>query len=193
MQLDIVTSQSSIRGTRSFLARPLLVQTLLTITFAMILITSGCATHVIPVAPPQVTYQHSQPPGPPGHVVKVSWYGNEFAGRPTTSGERFDPNRLTAASKTLPLGSVVKVENPQNGRSVTVRINDCGPFVRGRSLDLSRGAAGKIGITHQGVARVRLTTLEAPPDGARCVRQTQRLRRAAKKPSNPSTSGRVLM
>jgi rare lipoprotein A len=102
-------------------------------------------------------------------VVKASWYGNELAGRPTTSGERFDPNRLTAASKTLPLGSIVKVENPRNGRSVTVRINDCGPFVRDRSLDLSRGAARKIGITHQGVARVKLTTLESPPDAAGCA------------------------
>jgi len=102
--------------------------------------------------------------------VKASWYGTKFAGRPTTSGERFDPNRLTAASKTLPLGSVIKVENPTNGRSVTVRINDCGPFVRGRSLDLSRGAAQKIGLTHQGVARVKLITLESPPDAVRCAR-----------------------
>src|SRR5947209_17098798 len=87
---------------------------------------------------------------------------------PTTSGELFDPEEFTAASKTLPLGSVVKVENPRNGHAVTVRINDCGPFVRGRSLDLSRAAAQKIGITNQGVARVRLITLKAPRSAARC-------------------------
>jgi rare lipoprotein A len=100
--------------------------------------------------------------------VKASWYGNEFAGRPTTSGERFNPDRLTAASKTLPLGSVVKVTNSNNGRAVTVRINDCGPFARGRSLDLSKGAARKIGIIHKGVARVKLVTLKVPPDAPRC-------------------------
>jgi rare lipoprotein A len=64
----------------------------------------------------------------------------------------------------------VKVENPKNGRSVTVRINDCGPFVPGRSLDLSRGAARKIGITSHGVARVKLTTVNARPDTPGCAR-----------------------
>src|SRR5712691_6320349 len=147
-------------------------QVLLTLLFALALIISGCATHVaLPPPPPEpIKYVPPQPPKPAAHVVRASWYGNKFAGRPTTSGERFDPNRLTAASKTLPLGSVIKVENPTNGRSVTVRINDCGPFVRGRSLDLSRGAAQKIGLTHQGVARVKLITLESPPDAVPCAR-----------------------
>ena len=132
----------------------------------------GCATRVTPVALPlpPVTYNPPQPRKTPANVVRASWYGTKFAGRQTTSGERFDPNRMTAASKTLPLGSVVQVENPRNRRSVIVRINDCGPFVRGRSLDLSRGAAQKIGITHEGTARVELTTLEAPPDGLSCAR-----------------------
>lgn len=98
-------------------------------------------------------YAPPPPRRPASHEVIASWYGRRFAGRPTTSGERFDPHRLTAASITVPLGSVVKVENPKNGRSVRVRINDCGPFARGRSLDLSLRAAQKIGITHQGVAR----------------------------------------
>lgn len=140
---------------------------------ALLLALPGCATRVTPVAPPPppVTYAPSpQPLKRAAHVVKASWYGTEFAGRPTTSGERFDPNRMTAASKTLPLGSVVKVENPRNGRFVTVRINDCGPFVRGRSLDLSKRAAQKIGIAHEGIARVKLTTLAAPPDAVSCAR-----------------------
>ena len=77
-------------------------------------------------------------------------------GRTTSSGERFDPNALTAASRTLPLGTVVTVTNPENGRSVMVRINDRGPFVGGRSLDLSRRAAQKLGITQKGVARLKV-------------------------------------
>jgi rare lipoprotein A len=92
----------------------------------------------------------------------ASWYGRGFAGELTTSGERFDPARLTAASTTLPLGSIVKVENLRNGRVVRVRINDCGPFVHGRSLDLSARAARTIGIIHRGVARVKITRLKTP-------------------------------
>jgi rare lipoprotein A len=70
------------------------------------------------------------PPLPLKHTAYeliASWYGRTFAGRPTTSGERFEPRQLTAASITIPLGSVVKVKKPKNGRSVKVRINDCGP------------------------------------------------------------------
>ena len=96
---------------------------------------------------------------PPAKLVKASWYGRELAGHRTTSGEIYNPNRLTAASRTLPLGSVVEVSNPENGRSVRVRINDRGPFVPGRSLDLSRGAATKLGILKKGVTRVKIEKL----------------------------------
>jgi rare lipoprotein A len=92
-------------------------------------------------------------------VVNASWYGSEFAGRRTANGERFDPNQMTAASKTLPLGSVVRVTNPHNGKSVDVRINDRGPYVGGRSIDLSRGAARKIGMARSGLARVKIKKL----------------------------------
>jgi rare lipoprotein A (peptidoglycan hydrolase) len=95
-------------------------------------------------------------------VVTASWYGPGFTGRRTSSGERFDPNQLTAASPTLPLGSVVHVTNVSNGRSVNVRINDRGPFVRGRSLDLSHRAAQKIGLTAKGVGRVKVTRVRHP-------------------------------
>jgi len=106
------------------------------------------------------------------HEVVASWYGPGFAGRLTTSGERFDPRRLSAASVTVPLGSVVKVENPANGRSVRVRITDCGPYVPGRTLDLSRRAAQKIGIAHQGIARLRVTAIKIPrnADADRCLK-----------------------
>ncbi len=91
------------------------------------------------------------------HLETASYYAHKFDGRKTTSGERYRPNKLTAASKTLPLGTVVKVENPKNGKAVKVKINDRGPFVKGRALDLSRRAAEKIGIIHKGVAKVKVT------------------------------------
>jgi rare lipoprotein A len=102
-------------------------------------------------------------PTPASHIVKASWYGPGLTGRKTTSGEVYNPRALTAASKTLPIGSVVKVTNPENGKSVNVRINDRGPFVRGRSLDLSQRAAEKIGVIHKGVARVKVSRA-APPE-----------------------------
>ncbi|MFP4068034.1 MAG: septal ring lytic transglycosylase RlpA family protein [Spirochaetaceae bacterium] len=89
----------------------------------------------------------------------ASWYGGKFHGRLTANGERYDADRLTAAHRTLPFGTVVKVTNLGNGESVTVRINDRGPFVDDRIIDLSRGAAERIGMTGAGVARVRLEIL----------------------------------
>lgn len=74
-------------------------------------------------------------------------------------GEAFDPNKLTGASKTLPLGSVVRVTNLNNGRSVDVRINDRGPVASSRGIDLSPAAAKQIGLTKKGVERVRITRL----------------------------------
>jgi peptidoglycan lytic transglycosylase len=76
----------------------------------------------------------------------ASYYGKELAGRRTASGERFNPGAMTAAHRTLPLGTRVRVTNIHNGRSVIVRINDRGPFVKGRSIDLSSGAARAIGM-----------------------------------------------
>jgi rare lipoprotein A (peptidoglycan hydrolase) len=92
----------------------------------------------------------------------ASWYGPGFTGHTTSTGERYNPNELTAASKTLPLGSRVRVTNPDNGRSVVVRINDRGPFVRGRGLDLSHRAAQQIGLTGKGVGRVQVASADAP-------------------------------
>lgn len=106
-------------------------------------------------------------------VGMASWYGAEQAGR-TADGERFDPYGLSAAHKTLPLPSVVEVTNLANGRRVRVRLNDRGPFVDGRLIDLSRGAAEKLGFDRQGVARVRVRYISpAPPLGAEGVMQAQ--------------------
>lgn len=86
----------------------------------------------------------------------ASWYGGKFNGRLTANGEIFDTNQLTAAHKTLPFDTIVKVTNENTGRFVLVRINDRGPFVEDRVIDLSRAAADIIGLTADGVAPVRL-------------------------------------
>ena len=90
----------------------------------------------------------------------ASYYGRRFAGRPTASGEAFDPQQLTAAHRTLPFGSLVRVTNPRNGRSVVVRINDRGPYAHGRTIDLSRAAADEIGIVSAGHGTVELELLD---------------------------------
>ena len=92
-------------------------------------------------------------------VGVASWYGQEFNGRPTSSREVFDMNDMTAAHRTLPFGTHVMVTDLANDRSVVVRINDRGPFVRGRIIDLSYAAARVLGIVGPGTARVRLEIL----------------------------------
>ena len=84
----------------------------------------------------------------------ASWYGPGFHGRTTANGERFNSRALTAASTRLPFGSLVRVVNRDNGKSVVVRINDYGPHVSGRTLDLSQGSFAQIASTGQGLARV---------------------------------------
>jgi rare lipoprotein A len=92
-----------------------------------------------------------------GHA---SYYGNEFSGRRTASGEKYTPGALTAAHRTVRFGGKVRVTHIGNGREVTVRVNDRGPFVKGRVIDLSYAAAQKIGLHKSGTARVRLTLVE---------------------------------
>lgn len=89
----------------------------------------------------------------------ASWYGGKFHGRRTANGERFDMNEMTAAHRSLPFGTRVRVTNERNGRSVVVRINDRGPFVGNRIIDLSRGAAAAVGMVRTGVAPVRVEVL----------------------------------
>jgi rare lipoprotein A len=93
----------------------------------------------------------------PFQTGEASWYGPGFHGRKTANGERFNTNELTAAHKTLPFGTKVKVTNKQTGESVVVRINDRGPFAKDRVIDLSKASAQAIGIS--GVARVTLARL----------------------------------
>ena len=85
-------------------------------------------------------------PAVAGQRVNATWYGDELRGRRTASGEVFNPNGLTAAHRTLPFGTCLRVSNPRSGKSVKVRINDRGPFTKGVSLDISKGAARAIGM-----------------------------------------------
>ena len=113
----------------------------------------------------------------------ASWYGDAFNGRPTSTGEIFDMHGLTAAHKTLPLPSLIEVTNVETGRSLILRVNDRGPFVDGRILDLSRGAADELGILRQGVGRVRVRYVGPAPrlGGANAPRMQQ----ASSAPARP--------
>lgn len=102
-------------------------------------------------------------PGGAGPVYQrgeAAYYAARFDGRPTASGERFDSDRLTAAHRALAFGTRVRVTNRNNGRSVVVRINDRGPYTRGRIIDLSRRAAERIGMVRSGVAPVTLQIVD---------------------------------
>ncbi len=92
----------------------------------------------------------------------ASWYGKDFNGHLTASGEVYDMYEMTAAHKTLPLQTVVKVHNLDNGKTITVRINDRGPYVKGRVIDLSRKAARALGMREEGTAKVKLEVQKWP-------------------------------
>lgn len=93
------------------------------------------------------------------NIGMASFYAAKFNGRRTASGEIFNNSAMTAAHRSLPFGTQVKVTNVRNGRSVVVRINDRGPYAKGRVIDLTKAAAKKIGLSRSGVARVKLEVL----------------------------------
>ena len=115
------------------------------------------------ITPPPPLTAAPETKAKPSKIVKASYQGTAAAGRPTASGEPYNPKALTAASPNLPMGSTIKVTNTDTGRSVKVRINDRGPVVPGRSLDLSKHAAEKIGIVDKGVSRVKITPVASHP------------------------------
>lgn len=119
---------------------------------ALLVLLAGCAGHAPHPAPTPgsatATGYHAE--------GQASWYGSRHHGRRTASGERFDMHALSAAHRSLPFGSKVKVTNLHNRRSVVVRINDRGPYARGRIIDLSRAAAERIGMLKSGTAPVRV-------------------------------------
>jgi rare lipoprotein A len=113
----------------------------------------------------QIRGRWYQPAEQPGYdeTGQASWYGDQFNGRPTATGERFDMHALTAAHKTLPLPGLVEVTNLANGRRIVVRVNDRGPFVDNRIIDLSRGSAEALGMLQMGVGEVRVRYLGRAP------------------------------
>ena len=114
---------------------------------------AGCATTTRLESPNRGTTQKGL----------ASWYGAKFHGRPTASGEIYDMNRISAAHKQLPLGTVVQVKNRDNGKKLRVPINDRGPFIKGRIIDLSVGAARQLEMFGQGLANVRIKVVRLAP------------------------------
>src|SRR3712207_1684107 len=118
---------------------------------------------------------------------EASYYGEQFQGKPTASGEPFDQNDMTPAHPELPLGSEVTVTNPGTGKQVEEEVNDRGPFVDGRSIDLSNRAAEELGITEEGVTEVRIEAtkeqvekaIDAPADADEVARQLEQARETA--------------
>ena len=160
------TSISSSFYSRVWIISPVLVATLLTILF-------GCTT--TPDPPPKQPAGYPKPykvfgkwyqplPDSKGFRQRgiASWYGKDFHGKKTSNGETYDMYAMTAAHKTLPLGTYVRVHNLENNRTLEVRINDRGPFVRGRIIDLSYTGAKEIGIVGPGTARVEVVALGTP-------------------------------
>ena len=123
------------------------------------------------LTPEEVTESPELAPAPPAPRVKIvpdvvqvitgeaSWYGPGFYGNRTANGEIYRPGTMTAAHRTLPFGTKVRVTNLWNGRSAVIRINDRGPFVGHRVIDLGHGAASSLGLTASGIAQVRLEVL----------------------------------
>ena len=94
---------------------------------------------------------------------RASWYGHALQGLPTASGEAYDMNAMTCAHRSLPLGSLVRVTNLRNHRSLVVRVNDRGPFLESRVVDLSYAAAQRLGFSQRGTAKVRIDLVDARP------------------------------
>lgn len=115
----------------------------------LVVLAYGCRTTA-----PQAT-----PKGPEILTGVASWYGEEFAGRTTANGEIFDPGQLTAAHRTLPFGTVLDVTNPKTSQTVRVRVNDRGPYIGGRVIDLSYAAAQKIGLIEPGIGNVQIAVV----------------------------------
>jgi len=126
---------------------------------------AGCAAQS-PIPTPSIAVSPAQPSSPPTSLEGIaSWYGPGFHGHRTSSGAVYDQEDLTAASLLFPLGSHLLVTNLANDRSVEVTINDHGPYVKGRQIDLSHKAARLLGVIGPGTARVRMDVLATPAGG----------------------------
>jgi rare lipoprotein A len=123
----------------------------------------GCGSAATDAPPPDHPAEPPRHPRPTIQRGEASWYGGKFHGRKTASGERFDQRALTAAHRKLAFGTLVRVTNGRNGRSVVVRINDRGPWGRrGAIIDLSRAAAERIGMIRAGIVPVTVEVVREP-------------------------------
>lgn len=122
---------------------------------------SEASSAPIRAVPAQPEIRHQTGKNQPYQIGTASWYGEYFVGKPTASGEDFDMYDMTAAHPTLPLGSYVRVTNLRNGRVVVVKVNDRGPIVPDRIIDLSYGAAQVLEFEHRGLQRVRLDVVKS--------------------------------
>ena len=121
-----------------------------------------CALAAAGCASSKSTRQTTAAPTPGTRIVGLaSWYGQRHQGHATASGETYDMNKLTAAHRTMPFGTRLRVTNVENGRSVVVRVNDRGPWVNGRVLDVSLAAAKTLGMLADGVTKVEIVVLGA--------------------------------
>ena len=138
------------------------VRTLVTRSVALLFVSSLGVACSIRDNRDRITPTPEKPPTAE-KTAQVSFYGrgDSFAGKPTASGEPFDPQKLTAAHRTLPFGTKVRLESKETRRSVVVTINDRGPFVKGREFDISHRAAQELGIDKSGVATVAVTDISA--------------------------------
>lgn len=141
------------------------VALLLSAALSMVACVNRPAPPVAAVTPPAAATAEPEVSAEPAfsQVGNASWYGRFHQGRKTASGERYDMNDLTAAHRTLPLGTAATVTNLENGRSVDVVVNDRGPYKKGRVIDLSKRAAEMLGMKEQGVAKVKIEV--APKEG----------------------------
>jgi rare lipoprotein A len=130
------------------------------IGFACALLFGCSANRIDPPAAPEPPSIVERPAETFRQVGRASWYGPYHHGRKTANGEIFNMNALTAAHRTLPLGTRVKVTNLENGRAVVVRLNDRGPYIDGRIIDLSRKAAEVLGMAEKGLAQVSVEVLK---------------------------------
>ena len=137
----------------------------LTILIASTLLALGACTYAQALEPFLTATPRAKTRGAVERVQhgKISWYGRDFAGRRTASGERFDPHALTMAHRSLPLGTIVLVVNDDNGRSVALRVNDRGPYRADRVADVSRAASRELGFQQSGITEATIRVLWTPP------------------------------
>ena len=153
-------------------------QQLLVFAFAALLFSSGCASLRGSEVPPPSTAVQPPPPPTGGKTVQASFYDQDFNGKKTASGEIFDAQKLTCAHRSLPFGTMLELKRTGSDATVQVRVNDRGPFVSGRELDLSPRAASALGIDSEGVATVEMRVLNGKSEAAS----------EASSPKNPASS-----